>query len=147
MFDLVKYGLLLKDKSCGSLSQPCHDTALDLQILMCLSVCGAFVLMLCFFSQFGPDDYRKHAYTCMPDEGDVDVSCPDTRHDAPLNEYVRGHDSVLFSYQTKLSRLCEQDKALRTQEEKLQQLYREKVSRQCTSFVVTDSHRAVGMDN
>lgn len=29
--------------------------------------------------------------------------------------------------QTKLSRLCEQDKAVRTQEEKLQQLHREKV--------------------
>lgn len=36
---------------------------------------------------------------------------------------------MLVSYQTKLSRLCEQDKVLRTQEEKLQQLYREKVSR------------------
>ncbi|XP_024911071.1 pleckstrin homology domain-containing family A member 5-like [Cynoglossus semilaevis] len=33
---------------------------------------------------------------------------------------------------TKLSRLCEQDKAVRTQEEKMQQLHREKVE-QCLS--------------
>ncbi|XP_059190430.1 pleckstrin homology domain-containing family A member 5-like isoform X3 [Centropristis striata] len=46
-----------------------------------------------------PEDYREHAYTCMPEEVDID---------------------------TKLSRLCEQDKVVRTQEDKLQQLYREK---------------------
>ena len=33
----------------------------------------------------------------------------------------------VFVCQTKLSRLCEQDKAVRMQEEKLQQLHREKV--------------------
>lgn len=43
------------------------------------------------------------------------------------------HDSLLFSPQTKLSRLCEQDKVVRTQEDKLQQLYREKVTTRCTS--------------
>ncbi|XP_075883528.1 pleckstrin homology domain-containing family A member 5 isoform X5 [Nelusetta ayraudi] len=46
-----------------------------------------------------PEDYRKHAYSCVPDKVDID---------------------------SKLSRLCEQDKMLRTQEEKLQQMYREK---------------------
>ncbi|XP_013872628.1 pleckstrin homology domain-containing family A member 5 isoform X4 [Austrofundulus limnaeus] len=46
-----------------------------------------------------PEDYREQAYTCMPEEVDTD---------------------------TKLSRLCEQDKVVRTHEEKLQQLYREK---------------------
>ncbi|XP_072242202.1 pleckstrin homology domain-containing family A member 5-like isoform X5 [Leuresthes tenuis] len=46
-----------------------------------------------------PEDYREQAYTCMPEEVDTD---------------------------TKLSRLCEQDKLVRAQEDKLQQLYREK---------------------
>ncbi|XP_076125471.1 pleckstrin homology domain-containing family A member 5-like isoform X1 [Alosa pseudoharengus] len=46
-----------------------------------------------------PDDYRDHAYMCRPEEHDID---------------------------TKLSRLCEQDKVVRSQEEKLQQLHREK---------------------
>ncbi|XP_068578518.1 pleckstrin homology domain-containing family A member 5-like isoform X4 [Cebidichthys violaceus] len=46
-----------------------------------------------------PEDYRDHAYPCVPEEVDID---------------------------TKLSRLCEQDKVVRTQEDKLQQLYREK---------------------
>ncbi|XP_060933008.1 pleckstrin homology domain-containing family A member 5-like isoform X2 [Limanda limanda] len=45
------------------------------------------------------DDYRGHTYTYMPGEMDID---------------------------SKLSLLCEQDKVLGTQEEKLQQLYREK---------------------
>lgn len=35
---------------------------------------------------------------------------------------------VLVAHQSKLSRLCEQDKAVRMQEDKLQQLHREKVS-------------------
>ncbi|XP_059190429.1 pleckstrin homology domain-containing family A member 5-like isoform X2 [Centropristis striata] len=51
------------------------------------------------YQQLSPEDYREHAYTCMPEEVDID---------------------------TKLSRLCEQDKVVRTQEDKLQQLYREK---------------------
>lgn len=34
----------------------------------------------------------------------------------------------MVSLQTKLSRLCEQDKVVRIQEDKLQQLYREKVT-------------------
>ncbi|XP_008277156.1 pleckstrin homology domain-containing family A member 5 isoform X4 [Stegastes partitus] len=46
-----------------------------------------------------PEDFREQAYTCMPEEVDID---------------------------TKLSRLCEQDKVVRTQEDKVQQLYREK---------------------
>ncbi|XP_028286076.1 pleckstrin homology domain-containing family A member 5-like isoform X6 [Parambassis ranga] len=46
-----------------------------------------------------PEDFRNQTYACMPEEVDVD---------------------------TKLSRLCEQDKVVRTQQEKLQQLYREK---------------------
>ncbi|KAG5273790.1 hypothetical protein AALO_G00155550 [Alosa alosa] len=49
--------------------------------------------------QMSPDDYRDHAYMCRPEEHDID---------------------------TKLSRLCEQDKVVRSQEEKLQQLHREK---------------------
>uniref|UniRef100_A0AAY4C902 Pleckstrin homology domain containing, family A member 5 n=1 Tax=Denticeps clupeoides TaxID=299321 RepID=A0AAY4C902_9TELE len=44
-------------------------------------------------------EYREHAYMCRPQEHDID---------------------------SKLSRLCEQDKVVRTQEEKLQQLHREK---------------------
>lgn len=36
-------------------------------------------------------------------------------------------DLGVYSHQTKLSRLCEKDKVLRMQEEKLQQLHREKV--------------------
>uniref|UniRef100_A0A3Q3EMS2 Pleckstrin homology domain containing A5 n=1 Tax=Kryptolebias marmoratus TaxID=37003 RepID=A0A3Q3EMS2_KRYMA len=51
------------------------------------------------YQQLSPEDYREQAYTCMPEEVDTD---------------------------TKLSRLCEQDKVVRTHEEKLQQLYREK---------------------
>lgn len=39
-------------------------------------------------------------------------------------------------FQTKLSRLCEQDKAVRMQEEKLQQLHREKVQQMMVFFVL-----------
>uniref|UniRef100_A0AAY4C8X5 Pleckstrin homology domain containing A5 n=1 Tax=Denticeps clupeoides TaxID=299321 RepID=A0AAY4C8X5_9TELE len=49
--------------------------------------------------QISPEEYREHAYMCRPQEHDID---------------------------SKLSRLCEQDKVVRTQEEKLQQLHREK---------------------
>ncbi|KAM9854004.1 pleckstrin homology domain-containing family A member 5 [Aulostomus maculatus] len=51
------------------------------------------------YQQLSPEDYREHAYTCLPEEVDID---------------------------TKLSRLCEQDKVVRTTEDKLQQLFREK---------------------
>ncbi|XP_024138157.1 pleckstrin homology domain-containing family A member 5 isoform X2 [Oryzias melastigma] len=51
------------------------------------------------YQQLSPEDYREQAYTCVPEEVDTD---------------------------TKLSRLCEQDKVVRAQEDKLQQLYREK---------------------
>ncbi|XP_036433685.1 pleckstrin homology domain-containing family A member 5 isoform X2 [Colossoma macropomum] len=46
-----------------------------------------------------PEEYRENTFSCRPDELDVDA---------------------------KLSRLCEQGKVVRTQEEKLQQLHREK---------------------
>uniref|UniRef100_A0A8C9TY45 Pleckstrin homology domain containing, family A member 5 n=1 Tax=Scleropages formosus TaxID=113540 RepID=A0A8C9TY45_SCLFO len=46
-----------------------------------------------------PEDYRDNSFIYRPEELDIDA---------------------------KLSRLCEQDKVVRTQEEKLQQLYREK---------------------
>ncbi|XP_062418924.1 pleckstrin homology domain-containing family A member 5-like isoform X3 [Pungitius pungitius] len=51
------------------------------------------------YHQLGPEDYRDLGYTRAAEEADID---------------------------TKLSRLCEQDKVVRTQEDKLQQLYREK---------------------
>ncbi|XP_034434438.1 pleckstrin homology domain-containing family A member 5-like isoform X3 [Hippoglossus hippoglossus] len=50
-------------------------------------------------SQVTPDDYKDSSFSQRPEEADID---------------------------TKLSRLCEQDKALRMQEEKVQQLHREK---------------------
>ncbi|XP_077938999.1 pleckstrin homology domain-containing family A member 5 isoform X17 [Gasterosteus aculeatus] len=49
--------------------------------------------------KLGPEDYRDLAYARAAEEVDID---------------------------TKLSRLCEQDKVVRTQEDKLKQLYREK---------------------
>ncbi|XP_053740718.1 pleckstrin homology domain-containing family A member 5-like isoform X1 [Synchiropus splendidus] len=51
------------------------------------------------YHQMSPDDYREHTYMYVPEEVDLD---------------------------TKLSRLCEQEKVVRAQEDKLQQLYREK---------------------
>ncbi|XP_037397592.1 pleckstrin homology domain-containing family A member 5 isoform X14 [Pygocentrus nattereri] len=50
-------------------------------------------------TKMSPEEYRENTFSCRPDELDVD---------------------------TKLSRLCEQGKVVRTQEEKLQQLHREK---------------------
>ncbi|XP_049330928.1 pleckstrin homology domain-containing family A member 5 isoform X50 [Astyanax mexicanus] len=50
-------------------------------------------------AKMSPEDYRENTYPYRPEELDVD---------------------------TKLSRLCEQGKVVRTQEEKLQQLHREK---------------------
>ncbi|XP_077091227.1 pleckstrin homology domain-containing family A member 5 isoform X27 [Siphateles boraxobius] len=49
--------------------------------------------------QMSPEEYRENTYLYKPEELDIDA---------------------------KLSRLCEQDKVVRTQEEKLQQLHREK---------------------
>ncbi|XP_034391028.1 pleckstrin homology domain-containing family A member 5-like isoform X2 [Cyclopterus lumpus] len=66
-----------------------------------------------------PEDYRDHAYTCVPEEVDID---------------------------TKLSRLCEQDKVVRTQEEKLQQLYREKHTLE-TALLSASQEIEVGSDN
>ncbi|KAM3609308.1 uncharacterized protein V6R79_012877 [Siganus canaliculatus] len=67
---------------------------------------------------FGAEDYREHAYTCMP-EDDVD---------------------------SKLSRLCEQDKIVRTQESKLQQLYREKHTLE-TALLSASQEIEMGADN
>ncbi|KAM7414829.1 hypothetical protein PAMA_019583 [Pampus argenteus] len=66
-----------------------------------------------------PEDYREHAYTCMPEEVDID---------------------------TKLSRLCEQDKLVRTQEDKLQQLYREKHTLE-TALLSASQEIEMGSDN
>ncbi|KAK7150063.1 hypothetical protein R3I94_009392 [Phoxinus phoxinus] len=56
-------------------------------------------LMYLDSQQMSPEDYRENTYLYKPEELDIDA---------------------------KLSRLCEQDKVVRTQEEKLQQLHREK---------------------
>ncbi|KAI4900054.1 hypothetical protein NFI96_019750, partial [Prochilodus magdalenae] len=53
----------------------------------------------CALLQMSPEECRDNTFTCRPEELDVDA---------------------------KLSRLCEQGKVVRTQEEKLQQLHREK---------------------
>ncbi|XP_058500636.1 pleckstrin homology domain-containing family A member 5-like isoform X15 [Solea solea] len=70
-------------------------------------------------SKLSQDDYREHAYTCMPGEVDTD---------------------------TKLSRLCEQDKVVRTQEDKLQQLYREKHTLE-TALLSASQEIEIGADN
>ncbi|XP_027128535.1 pleckstrin homology domain-containing family A member 5 isoform X4 [Larimichthys crocea] len=70
-------------------------------------------------NQMGPEDYREHAYTCRPEEVDID---------------------------TKLSRLCEQDKVVRSQEEKLQQLYREKHTLE-TALLSASQEIEMGSDN
>ncbi|XP_067247541.1 pleckstrin homology domain-containing family A member 5 isoform X6 [Chanodichthys erythropterus] len=56
-------------------------------------------LMFLDSQQMSPEEYRENTYLYKPEELDIDA---------------------------KLSRLCEQDKVVRTQEEKLQQLHREK---------------------
>ncbi|XP_067283093.1 pleckstrin homology domain-containing family A member 5 isoform X10 [Pseudorasbora parva] len=56
-------------------------------------------LMYLDSQQVSPEEYRENTYLYKPEELDIDA---------------------------KLSRLCEQDKVVRTQEEKLQQLHREK---------------------
>ncbi|CAI5665184.1 unnamed protein product [Oreochromis niloticus] len=66
-----------------------------------------------------PEDYREQAYTCMPEEVDTD---------------------------TKLSRLCEQDKMVRIQEDKLQQLYREKHTLE-TALLSASQEIELGSDN
>ncbi|CAJ1056396.1 pleckstrin homology domain-containing family A member 5 isoform X13 [Xyrichtys novacula] len=71
------------------------------------------------YQQLSPEDYSQHAYTCMPEEADID---------------------------TKLSRLCEQDKLVRTQEEKLQQLYREKHTLE-TALLSASQEIEMGCDN
>uniref|UniRef100_A0A671X736 Pleckstrin homology domain containing A5 n=1 Tax=Sparus aurata TaxID=8175 RepID=A0A671X736_SPAAU len=71
------------------------------------------------YQQLSPEDYRERVYTCMPEEMDID---------------------------TKLSRLCEQDKLVRTQEEKLQQLYREKHTLE-TALLSASQEIEMGSDN
>ncbi|KAF7663985.1 hypothetical protein LDENG_00192790 [Lucifuga dentata] len=71
------------------------------------------------YQQLGPENYREHAYMCRPEEVDID---------------------------TKLSRLCEQDKVVRTQEEKLQQLYREKHTLE-TALLSASQEIELGSDN
>ncbi|XP_044048696.1 pleckstrin homology domain-containing family A member 5-like isoform X4 [Siniperca chuatsi] len=71
------------------------------------------------YHQLSPEDYREHTYTCMPEEVDID---------------------------TKLSRLCEQDKVVRTQEDKLQQLYREKHTLE-TALLSASQEIEMGSDN
>ncbi|CAN9499090.1 unnamed protein product [Ophioblennius macclurei] len=66
-----------------------------------------------------PEDYREPAYSCMPEEVDID---------------------------TKLSRLCEQDKVVRTQDDKLQQLYREKHTLE-TALLSASQEIEMGSDN
>uniref|UniRef100_A0A669C5J6 Pleckstrin homology domain containing A5 n=1 Tax=Oreochromis niloticus TaxID=8128 RepID=A0A669C5J6_ORENI len=70
-------------------------------------------------NQMSPEDYREQAYTCMPEEVDTD---------------------------TKLSRLCEQDKMVRIQEDKLQQLYREKHTLE-TALLSASQEIELGSDN
>ncbi|CAI5665181.1 unnamed protein product [Oreochromis niloticus] len=69
--------------------------------------------------KMSPEDYREQAYTCMPEEVDTD---------------------------TKLSRLCEQDKMVRIQEDKLQQLYREKHTLE-TALLSASQEIELGSDN
>ncbi|XP_029991625.1 pleckstrin homology domain-containing family A member 5-like isoform X6 [Sphaeramia orbicularis] len=71
------------------------------------------------YQQLNAEDYREHAYTCMPEEVDTDA---------------------------KLSRLCEQDKVVRTQEDKLQQLYREKHTLE-TALLSASQEIEMGSDN
>ncbi|KAM6937197.1 pleckstrin homology domain-containing family A member 5 isoform 2-T3 [Xenentodon cancila] len=67
----------------------------------------------------GPENYREQAYTCVPEGVDTD---------------------------TKLSRLCEQDKVVKTQEDKLQQLYSEKHTLE-TALLSASQEIELGSDN
>ncbi|XP_057693473.1 pleckstrin homology domain-containing family A member 5 isoform X6 [Corythoichthys intestinalis] len=67
--------------------------------------------------KLNPADSREHTY--MPEEGDID---------------------------NKLSRLCEQDKVVRTHEDKLQQLYREKHTLE-TALLSASQEIELGSDN
>lgn len=98
--------------------------------------------MSCLSSQLGPEDYRDLAYARAAEEVDIDVSAVATLRSA--TSCWPPHESLLLSPQTKLSRLCEQDKVVRTQEDKLKQLYREKVTTRCTSVTLhslCDTHK------
>ncbi|XP_077452015.1 pleckstrin homology domain-containing family A member 5-like isoform X14 [Stigmatopora argus] len=69
------------------------------------------------YQQLNPGEPREHTY--VPEEGDID---------------------------TKLSRLCEQDKVVRAHEDKLQQLYREKHTLE-TALLSASQEIELGSDN
>ncbi|XP_061576954.1 pleckstrin homology domain-containing family A member 5-like isoform X7 [Cololabis saira] len=71
------------------------------------------------YQQLGPEDYREQAYTCVPEEVDTDI---------------------------KLSRLCEQDKLVKMQEDKLHQLYSEKHTLE-TALLSASQEIELGSDN
>uniref|UniRef100_UPI003AABE6E5 pleckstrin homology domain-containing family A member 5-like isoform X3 n=1 Tax=Centroberyx gerrardi TaxID=166262 RepID=UPI003AABE6E5 len=71
------------------------------------------------YQQLSPEDYREHAYMCRPEEVDIDA---------------------------KLSRLCEQEKVVGTQEDKLQQLHREKHTLE-TALLSASQEIEMGSDN
>ena len=102
----------------------------------------------CLSSQLGPEDYREQAYNFMPEEVDTDVRSVE-RTQMPLCsiQLYKVVYKFLFCLQTKLSRLCEQDKVVKTQEDKLQQLYREKVgekkAKKNRTLVITLSHKTL----
>lgn len=82
-------------------------------------------------SQVGTDYCKDNVHHA--DEADVDVRNCQTHSLTHLYWPIfRSVFVCVCTCQTKLSRLCEQDKAVRTQEEKMQQLHREKVE-QCLS--------------
>lgn len=78
--------------------------------------------------QLSPDNYKDGSFIPRTDEPDIDVSqAQPVMKRTIVTEDVVSMCVRVFVCQTKLSRLCEQDKAVRMQEEKLQQLHREKV--------------------
>uniref|UniRef100_A0A3Q3NLU2 Pleckstrin homology domain containing A5 n=1 Tax=Mastacembelus armatus TaxID=205130 RepID=A0A3Q3NLU2_9TELE len=69
--------------------------------------------------------------------------------DNPKNDILSHHlqrNLMFLDNQTKLSRLCEQDKVVRTQEDKLQQLYREKHTLE-TALLSASQEIEMGSDN
>lgn len=73
------------------------------------------------------DDYKDSSFVQHTDNADIDVRPAPPALLSVLSEQVEFIHGCVCLCQSKLSRLCEQDKAVRMQEEKLQQLHREKV--------------------
>ncbi|XP_072292069.1 pleckstrin homology domain-containing family A member 5 [Eucyclogobius newberryi] len=71
------------------------------------------------YKQLSPDDYREQVYAAAPQEQDIDA---------------------------RLSRLCEQDKVVKTQEGKMQQLFREKHTLE-TALLSASQEIEMGSDN